>query len=75
MKLMLFKNKYKDKESQPDWNVHDRESEGFEKIGGGWNNHTDKAGDYISITIDREKAEQYSKVETTEGDGGDDIPF
>ena len=84
-KYMIFKNKYKKTETQPDWNAFDANSEDFENCGGGWNNHSEKAGDYITIIIDREKAKQYrvettegenlGTWETTEGDGGDEIPF
>ena len=78
MRIMVFKNKYKEEERHPDYTIFESGEGDLRKIGALWNGHSAKAGDYFSGTID-EEGTSYDhrdiKPETTEGDSGDDIPF
>jgi len=74
MRIMVFKNKYKERENQPDYTIYNSDGDELVKIGALWKGRSAKAGDFFSGTIDDEDTPAY-EPETTEDDGGEDIPF
>ena len=73
MRIMVFKNKYKEQEKHPDYTIFNSDGEELVKVGALWKGRSAKAGDFFSGTIDEEGT--VYKPETTEDDGGEDIPF
>ena len=74
MRIMVFKNKYKEQEKHPDYTIFNSDGEELVKIGALWKGRSAKAGDFFSGTIDDEDTLVY-EPQTTEDDGGDSIPF
>ena len=80
MRIMVFKNKYKEQDKHPDYTIFNSDGEELVKIGALWKGRSAKAGDFFSGTIDDEDTEPHQKRgyitgEPTEDDGGSDIPF
>ena len=71
MRIMVFKNKYKERENQPDYTIYNSDGDELVKVGALWKGASAKAGDFFSGTIDDEDITAY-EPETTEAD---DIPF
>ena len=75
MRIMVFKNKYKENPKHPDFTIYKAvDGEDLKKIGALWKGRSAKSGDFFSGTIDDEDTPAY-QPETTEDDGGEDIPF
>ena len=76
MRIMVFKNKYKENPKHPDFTIYKAvDGEDLKKIGALWKGKSAKSGDFFSGTIDDEDTPVY-EPETTEDDGGEDsIPF
>jgi len=75
MRIMVFKNKYKENPKHPDFTIYKAvDGEDLKKIGALWKGRSAKSGDFFSGTIDDEDTPAY-QPETTEDDGGEDIPI
>ena len=75
MRIMVFKNKYKENPKHSDLIIYKAvDGEDLKKIGALWKGRSAKSGDFFSDTIDDEDTPAY-QPETTEDDGGEDIPF
>ena len=75
MRIMVFKNKYKEEERHPDYEIYkSEEGKDLIKVGALWKGRSAKAGDFFSGTINDEDTPAYEQA-TTEDDGGGDIPF
>ena len=73
----LFKNKYKETDTQPDYicQVFNKETNESTKIGAGWIKEG-KAGKYVSISLDDEWTPEKKEEPQEEVKGVDDgIPF
>jgi len=82
----LFKNKFKRKENQPDYRASFKSGEEWVDIIAGWISTTKNGDEYISLSIDADKLDEYSKKRgsNTSKSGSsaktsvipvDDIPF
>ena len=79
MRIVVFKNSYKESDKHPDYIIYrSEEGEDLEKIGALWIGKSSKGKSYMSGQIDVETAapENYLKEERpTVSDLDDDIPF
>ena len=84
MRIMVFKNKYKEEERHPDYEIYkSEEGKDLVKVGALWKGRSAKAGDFFSGSLDfsrlHEDAEPHQKRgyitgEPTEDDDSS-IPF
>jgi len=79
MRIVVFKNSYKDTDKHPDYIIYrSEEGQDLEKIGALWIGKSTKGTNYMSGEIEIETAapENYLKAEEPPvSDPDDDIPF
>ena len=76
MRIVVFKNSYKDTDKHPDYIIYrSEEDQDLEKIGALWLGKSSKGKSYMSGEIELDQQVQNVPEPPHDEFGGDDIPF